>query len=43
MRRALVPGTFDPITNGHIDVIARASQMFDEVIVGVAKSDKKRP
>ena len=43
MRRALVPGTFDPITNGHIDVIARASQMFDEVIVGVAKSYKKRP
>ena len=43
MRRALVPGTFDPITNGHIDVIARASQMFDEVIVGVAKSDKSAP
>ncbi len=38
MKRALVPGTFDPITNGHIDVITRASQIFDEVIVGVAAS-----
>lgn len=43
MKRALVPGTFDPITNGHIDVITRASRMFDEVIVGVAMSDKKGP
>lgn len=43
MRKALVPGTFDPITNGHLDVIARASQIFDEVIVGVAKSQKKGP
>ena len=43
MRKALVPGTFDPITNGHIDIITRAAQMFDEVVVGVAQSDKKRP
>lgn len=43
MKRALVPGTFDPITNGHIDVITRASRMFDEVVVGVAMSDKKGP
>lgn len=43
MKRALVPGTFDPITNGHIDVITRASRIFDEVIVGVAMSDKKGP
>ena len=34
MRRALVPGTFDPITNGHIDVIARASQMFERGYCG---------
>jgi pantetheine-phosphate adenylyltransferase len=34
-RIAICPGTFDPITNGHLDVIGRASAMFDEVIVGV--------
>jgi pantetheine-phosphate adenylyltransferase len=34
-RIAICPGTFDPITNGHLDVISRASAMFDEVIVGV--------
>lgn len=43
MKRALVPGTFDPITNGHLDVITRASAIFDEVIVGVAYSEKKGP
>lgn len=43
MKKALVPGTFDPITNGHLDVITRASQMFDEVVVGVAASAKKGP
>ena len=43
MKRALVPGTFDPITNGHIDVITRASQIFDEVVVGVAASKDKGP
>lgn len=42
MRKVLVPGTFDPITLGHLDVIRRASQMFDEVVVGVAASMKKR-
>jgi pantetheine-phosphate adenylyltransferase len=41
MTRALVPGTFDPVTNGHMDVIIRASQIFDEVVVGVALSTKK--
>ncbi|MGI6536073.1 MAG: pantetheine-phosphate adenylyltransferase [Eggerthellaceae bacterium] len=41
MKRALVPGTFDPITNGHLDVISRAASIFDEVIVAVAKSEKK--
>lgn len=41
MRKVLVPGTFDPITFGHLDVIRRASQMFDEVVVGVAASHNK--
>lgn len=43
MKKALVPGTFDPITNGHLDVITRASQIFDEVVVGVAASVGKGP
>lgn len=43
MIRALTPGTFDPITEGHLDVITRASQLVDEVIVAVAVSDKKKP
>lgn len=38
----VVPGTFDPITNGHLDVITRASQMFERVVVGVAVSKNKR-
>ena len=37
MKRAVVPGTFDPITAGHFDVISRAAQIFDEVVVAVAK------
>ncbi|MCC4263488.1 pantetheine-phosphate adenylyltransferase [Oceanimonas baumannii] len=41
--RVIYPGTFDPITNGHLDLIGRASQLFDEVIVGVAFSPSKRP
>ena len=41
MRRALTPGTFDPITSGHIEIITRASQIFEEVIVAVALSPKK--
>ena len=41
MKKALVPGTFDPITNGHLDVITRASNIFDEVVVAVALSKKK--
>lgn len=43
MKRALTPGTFDPITSGHMDVITRASRIMDEVIVAVAVSDKKKP
>ena len=41
--RAVYPGTFDPITNGHEDLIQRASRLFGEVIVGVAHSQAKRP
>ena len=40
---AIVPGTFDPITLGHLDIIKRASQLFSTIIVGVAKSVSKRP
>lgn len=43
MKRALTPGTFDPITSGHLDVITRAAQLVDEVIVAVAASAKKNP
>ena len=43
VKRALTPGTFDPITSGHLDVITRAAQLFDEVIVSVAVSAKKNP
>ena len=43
MKRALTPGTFDPITVGHLDVITRAAQLADEVVVAVAVSAKKRP
>lgn len=41
MKRALCPGTFDPVTNGHLDVVERASLLFDEVVVGVALSADK--
>jgi len=40
---ALYPGTFDPITNGHFDIIERANNLFDEVIVAVAASVDKKP
>jgi pantetheine-phosphate adenylyltransferase len=43
MRRAIYPGTFDPITNGHLDIITRACHMFDEIIVAVADSEAKQP
>ena len=43
MRRAIYPGSFDPITNGHLDVIERASRLFDEVIVAVAHNVEKQP
>ncbi len=40
---ALYPGTFDPITNGHIDLVQRAANLFEEVIVSIASSKKKKP
>lgn len=40
---AVYPGTFDPITNGHVDIIKRAKRLFDTVIVAVASSQDKRP
>jgi pantetheine-phosphate adenylyltransferase len=43
IRRAIYPGSFDPVTNGHLDVIDRARKLFDEVIVAVAHNDQKRP
>jgi pantetheine-phosphate adenylyltransferase len=41
MRRAVCPGSFDPVTNGHLDIIARATRLFDEVIVGVLVNQSK--
>jgi len=41
VKRALCPGTFDPVTNGHIDIIERASSIFDELVVSVAKNPEK--
>ena len=43
MRRAIYPGSFDPVTNGHLDVIERARKLFDEVVVAVAVNDQKQP
>jgi pantetheine-phosphate adenylyltransferase len=42
-KKAIYPGTFDPITNGHADLIERASILFNEIVVGVASSPSKRP
>lgn len=41
MRTALYPGSFDPLTNGHLDILQRAAQMYDKVIVTVAVNNKK--
>ena len=43
MRTALYPGTFDPVTRGHLDVLRRASSIFDRVIIGVARNENKQP
>ncbi|MCL2746210.1 MAG: pantetheine-phosphate adenylyltransferase [Coriobacteriia bacterium] len=42
VRKAVVPGTFDPITSGHLEIIERASVLFDEIVLGVASSWSKR-
>ena len=42
MRRAVCPGSFDPVTNGHIDIITRAAALFDEVVVAVGVNKAKR-
>ena len=42
-RIAVYPGTFDPITNGHADLVARASKLFDKIVVGIAESTGKGP
>jgi len=42
-KRAIYPGTFDPVTNGHINIITRAAGMFDRVIMAIAASPSKKP
>ena len=41
MKKAVCPGSFDPITNGHLDVIERASHLFDEVVIAVLVNNSK--
>jgi len=43
MRKALYPGTFDPVTNGHLDIIDRALELFDGLVVAVAENPQKKP
>ena len=43
MKRVIYPGTFDPITNGHTDLVERAARLFDSVIVAIASSRRKGP
>jgi pantetheine-phosphate adenylyltransferase len=43
MRTAIYPGSFDPLTNGHLDVVQRAAKLFDRVVVAVAKNEDKHP
>jgi len=43
MRRAIFPGSFDPLTNGHLDIISRSSPLFDEMIVAVLNNPEKLP
>jgi len=43
MRTAIYPGTFDPITNGHLDILERALKLFDKVIITVARNSAKNP
>lgn len=43
MRTAIYPGSFDPVTNGHLDVIGRAARLFDRLVIAVADNSEKRP
>lgn len=43
MKIAIYPGTFDPVTNGHLDILARAVKLFDKVIISVARNSTKTP
>ncbi len=43
MRTVIYPGSFDPVTNGHLDIIHRAARLFDKVIVAVASNENKQP
>jgi pantetheine-phosphate adenylyltransferase len=43
MKRAIYPGTFDPITNAHIDIVKRAKKLFDKVIIAIAQPRHKNP
>jgi pantetheine-phosphate adenylyltransferase len=43
MRTALYPGTFDPLTNGHLDIIGRAVKLYDKLVIGVARNSDKNP
>jgi len=43
MIRALYPGTFDPVTNGHLDIVRRSNELFDELIIGIAINSSKTP
>ena len=42
MKRAIFPGTFDPFTLGHFDILKRSKQLFDEIIVGIGKNSEKK-
>src|SRR5919205_919901 len=43
MRRAIYPGSFDPVTNGHLDIIERGCKLFDEIIIGILVNPDKHP
>ncbi|HEX5876193.1 MAG TPA: pantetheine-phosphate adenylyltransferase [Pyrinomonadaceae bacterium] len=43
MRRAIYPGSFDPVTNGHLDIIERGCKLFDEIIIGILVNSEKQP
>lgn len=43
MRRAIYPGSFDPVTNGHLDIIARGCKLFDEIIIAILINPEKQP